>query len=282
LNKILFNENDWNIEVASTDQFKEVLDYFISLGHEMYKLSCHYNTTNSPYLRYSNGYTSYNNYRTVEYRTEKSITWEQFQSLKNKKITSKEIIGYKLIKKIEGYKTEVGRISSDKTLFCLYKDNPNFEPVYDEQYKAGDWVVCFKKPFESASITLNKAFKVEKYLGDKVQVDGFAINGDVDYSYCFRVATQAEIEAASTKTISMNGQFDLVIIDNKVFHNLEDITTFVLGVRTLWETCLSHGKLKSGTPMYDLVINDISFSKTGCESKPTNLSDWKKVWKELK
>ena len=55
------------------------------------------------------------------------------QQLKALDMNNKEIIGYKLKEKIEGFCTEIGEICKDSRYFPLYKDHPKFEPVYKEE-----------------------------------------------------------------------------------------------------------------------------------------------------
>ena len=159
-----------------------------------------------------------------------------------------------------------------------------FEKVYEEtpKFKEGDWVVCIRKPFEKASVTLNKAAQLTTY-GNKgnLEFSGFAIIGDVDSTDCFRFATPQEIEDASTKVVRMGGDngFDLTIKGGKVFHKSEDITSFITDMKIWSESQLIKQKQFG---KYVAMIEDIIFSKTGCESKPTKLSEWLKISEIIK
>lgn len=65
--------------------------------------------------------------------------------------------------------------------------------------------------------------------------------------------------------------FKLTVKDNKVYHKTEDITSFVTTLIEKFDNCDSICK-------YSVVINEITFERTGCEKCITKLSDWRKVY----
>ena len=77
----------------------------------------------------------------------------------------------------------------------------------------------------------------------------------------------------------MNGKFNLTVKGKKVFHNIEDITNYVLEVGEQYST---GSNLKGKFAGYDFHIKDMVLSKTGCESKETFLSQWLKVYNLIK
>lgn len=81
-----------------------------------------------------------------------------------------------------------------------------------------------------------------------------------------------QIEAV---TIKMGDSFDLTIKDGKVFHKAEDITAYVESLTKYFY----HNQKFNG---YDATIDEITFSKTGCEKVTTKLSEWEAVYKILK
>jgi len=70
---------------------------------------------------------------------------------------NKEIIGYKLKEKIEGFKTNIGDICKDSKYFPLYKDHPKFEPVYKEE-PIPEYVECVK---ELTGAVVGKIYKTD-------------------------------------------------------------------------------------------------------------------------
>lgn len=82
----------------------------------------------------------------------------------------------------------------------------------------------------------------------------------------------------SNEEVFSMGSFNLTIKDKKVYHNTENITSFV---KDLVET-LDERSHKPYAMYYKAIIKDITFSKTGCEHNETKLSDWIKVYNKIK
>lgn len=74
------------------------------------------------------------------------------------------------------------------------------------------------------------------------------------------------------KTFSM-GRFSLSIKDNKIFHESEDITSYVKQLVGDYESDKTYGD----TPR-TCQVKEVIFSKTGCQNTETKLSDWRKVY----
>lgn len=72
------------------------------------------------------------------------------------------------------------------------------------------------------------------------------------------------------------GSFEVVVKDGKAFHKNDDITNFV---KRLIETF--YNKDMYIIDNYRATVEDITFSKTGCQNNQTKLSDWKKVYNAL-
>ncbi len=119
----------------------------------------------------SMSYSGYNN-------TFTEITFEQFKK-HILKTEEKEIIGYKLIKKLEGFNVEINQIiiNPDKYPFCRALTE-YFEPQYkEEELKLGNYTIEFKKnsikihnqEFDNEEIRFMLEFK-KKFSGNSIKV----------------------------------------------------------------------------------------------------------------
>lgn len=72
------------------------------------------------------------------------------------------------------------------------------------------------------------------------------------------------------------GSFNLTVKGNKVFHNTEDITDFVVELVEFYQ------RMPRKFHEYDCIISEVTFSKTGCQNNTTHLSDWKRVYDKIK
>ena len=199
----------------------------------------------------------------------------------------KKIIGYKL--KFVEYKDAVRVISDDNEFdFDLFKRewqqypstkkklerakllNVWFEPVYEDDYKVGDYVTVIKEA-PSYEGKVNKTYLITNIDGQSLYfADMRAINTKLVE---VRLATPEEIEAINNKVINIG--FDVKIKNKRAFVGNDDITEFVLGLVGLFEPLFNNS-----TGNYSYIIDDIIFSKTGCKNN-TKYSDWKKVFKEI-
>lgn len=74
-----------------------------------------------------------------------------------------------------------------------------------------------------------------------------------------------------TKTFKV-GSFEVVVKDGKVFHGNDDITNFV---KSLVATFTFPEGTYGG---YTAIMEDVTFSKTGCQNTPSKLSEWKEIY----
>lgn len=155
-----------------------------------------------------------------------SYTLKQLKELDNMK--ERKIIGYKLLEKIEGYKTEVGSICKDPLYFALYKDHPKFEAVYEQKYKVGDWITVTNTSNSKWLLDTNqKTFKLTQEPTKFNNVMCWSTSGIGDrgmnnvgmYGICeedFRKATEEEIKSVQQKTINVNNT-DIIIKKGSMF-----------------------------------------------------------------
>lgn len=73
--------------------------------------------------------------------------------------------------------------------------------------------------------------------------------------------------------VSVGGQFNVKITKEGIFHGGDNITEFVKK--------LVHNFILGQTfGGFEAKVKEVEFEKTGCQTKPTKLSDWKKVWEK--
>ena len=221
----------------------------------------------------------------------------------NKTNMEKKIIGYKL--KFVEYKDAVRVISDDNEFdFDLFKKewqqypstkkklerakllNVWFEPVYEEEvkFKIGDWVYILNTGFSiEGNINLGDVKKISSFDGKyKTMYKNYIFFEDESFggnneslNRFFRLATPEEIEAASQKVINIG--FDVKIKNKRAFVGNDDITDFVIELVNYYNNI---NEVMLGG--YTHNVKDIIFSKTGCKSVDTKLSDWKKIYDEIK
>lgn len=227
----------------------------------------------------------------------KEITLEQFEKyvLNQENKMEKQIIGYKLVKTeyifaaeeiankgiqaenngfrywfrdgilLKGASISIGNLKRVGVLDLW------FEPVYQEQFKVGDWVVWTGHNPVTGQIKSGPDEEGCYQLGGKYE----RTHNSLHPNY-LRKATEEEIEKAKEKVISVGGKFDVTIRDGRVFHKSDDITQFV---RSMIDYYVNKKDRFGGT--YIAAVKDVTFSKTGCQEVETTLSDWKKVYDEL-
>jgi hypothetical protein len=211
------------------------------------------------------------------------ITFDQFKQyvlkIEKNNMENKKIIGYKLIKRIPGLQTGVVFTSKvdNEWIFENYnfnneeiQDTEFFEPVYENEFKVGDWVTFWSEIDKKLYSSKIKEWTPHNYC--KLE------NGLEPFKHLIKKATPEEIEKATEKVISMNGKFNLTIKNKKVYHKLEDITDYVLCIGETYNPY----NLKHIYSRYDFCIKDMILSKTGCQSQETYLSHWLKVYELIK
>lgn len=218
------------------------------------------------------------------------------QELINHFTPSKKIIGYKCPHDLFAGNIKKGSIFSiysPHKLYMYYPENASrgvpteivhtWEPVYEEGFKIGDYIfdeeygVCQitgvhsmkngvvrydRTPWSSGKASYDTSFYSDSVLGERV-----------------RLATPQEIENSREEVFDM-GHFKLTLKGGKVFHQQEDITTFVKDL--VEETNNYMNRLFTlGDKFYSAYPNEITFNKTGCEHSQTEFSDWRKIYDKL-
>lgn len=261
--------------------------------------SMYYHNTSNP-----ENYLKSKNWKYTREPKGEVISVEEFKTkiLKMKR----EIIGYKLVK--PEYRDAAFKLASEA---CLEREIENlkvsthnltipklkeagvldlwFEPVYEDEYKIGDYVYINNTDSQIFGI-IRKTEKVHKGAkqGDVVKIegityeDGLANKEDPRYygsnwnlrAESFRKATKEEIEKHETKTISVGGKFDVTIKNNEIWHKSDNITSFVKALCDSFK-----GTHNAANYTYD--IKDVTFSRTGCQNVETKLTDWLNILNEI-
>lgn len=168
-------------------------------------------------------------------------------------------------KKLDGYDSK----QKAKTLINLFKQGINdkkicgYKLIKPEFKKAVIEITkCYHFAFENFEKEANKFTSSIKDLKEAGVLDLW-----------FEPIYEEEV-----KVVRMGGLygFELKIKDNKVYHNIEDITNYVLSIQE-W-----HRKLPTIFDKYSFDISDIQLRRTGCESKPTTVDEWLAVAKMIK
>lgn len=222
------------------------------------------------------------------------------QKLTDNNMKNKEIIGYKLIKKkyadaalkIEGSRFIGTDIKQDQILLAKYTESVKrlkeagvldlwFEPVYEEEYKVGDWITITE--VEGAgwlNYCSQRTFKLEKAPTSYCGGIYWGVNEGGLHAK-FRKATPEEIEAAQKQIIKMyssnKGEFEIEVVDGKAYYRPEGKELPKEWVAQIIE--LFQVKIYSKTP-YNLTTK-IDNIKVGC-MEGTKKEDWINVYKLLK
>lgn len=95
------------------------------------------------------------------------------------------------------------------------------------------------------------------------------------------VETWEPVYEEEIKIVRMGGEngFNLTITNDKVFHNNEDITSFVVNI--INNTAKLNVNYNLSSKHY-FVVKDMIFSRTGCEKVETKLSEWIDVYNMIK
>lgn len=232
------------------------------------------------------------------------ITFEQFKKyVLNQNNMNKKIIGYKcptslfrdLIKEGTVYKSTNSStthvygdyIPDDKQVTADRFKLPaeiveTWEPVYEEQFKAGDWVVVLPEDSYYNNCEQGKAQKIID-LNSSGSITLEFSNGTLKSYSKVRRATPEEISEAQTKVVRMGGEngFDLVIKGDKVFHKTDDITLYVEDIYETYNDLLSPKEISKGS-QYAFHPKDLIIKKTGCQNKDTMLTEWLALYEMIK
>lgn len=236
------------------------------------------------------------------------ITPEQFKKyiLKQENM-EKKIIGYKLIK--PEYKEAALKLSNTvgnwENVLAVYDININqtnyinklqqagvldlwFEPVYEEEFKEGDYIVItdFGRATSGLDFSLNTTYKLSRHYTEE---NGFHVEKDnagryngwgngFELGIKIRKATPEEIEAAQKTIVRMRssnkGEFPIEIVDGKAYYRPEDKHLPKEWVRQIIN---NFGSFATKGP-YDIKTEHLT---VGC-MEGTLKKDWEKVYKLLK
>ena len=224
-------------------------------------------------------------------------------------IPTGKIVGYKSPHDLFKGRVPKGSIFSDysRDKFVMYCPKhktsgvpteivETWEPVYEEEFKVGDYLIAERaggwsySPENDGCLIEVTRLGTSCFNGKDVQsISGTVQNPrigrhtsfrdipvtDNEGKNVFRKATPQEIEEGLRKTISVGGKFDVTIKNGCVYHKSDDITYFVKDLVSFGEGTRSFGNFKAG-------IEDITFSFTGCEKQQTKLSDWRVVYEAIR
>lgn len=152
-----------------------------------------------------------------------------------------------------------------------------FIPLYEEQFKVGDWVVVTKEYRENVAKE-GMILRLDKMDDSGISYKVADPNNMYDWgfsgSWCvaIRKATPEEIAKAQEKTFKV-GDFEIVVKDGRAFHKSYNITTFVKELINQFKPQTVGG--------YMFEVDEVTFAKTGCQYKST-LKEWREVHKNLK
>ena len=230
------------------------------------------------------------------------ITLEQFEKyvLKEEQM-EKQIVGYKLIKpEYEGALKNIQpqwnkKIHEEKGYNVainsgVYYDFKKagvldlwFEPVYEEEFKVGDWVTVTEVEGSGwLSYCSQKTFELKKSPTHYCGGIYWGVNEGGLHAK-FRKATPEEIKAAQKQIIKMyssnKGEFEIEIIEGKAYYrpdNRELPKEWVKRIINSYDDVLT-----SYFALYNPYEIKIASIKVGC-MEGTRKEDWEKVYKLLK
>ena len=222
----------------------------------------------------------------------------------------KEIIGYKLNGKVTA--EEAARFLDE----CSEKLNENgcffwkphfdgkiflkakktgvldvwFEPVYEEDFKVGDWVTIIKGRSADSNRLAGRTLKIKaintkfKYVEVEKGKGGLHYNsGKRNLPNEFRKATPEEIKATQKTIIKMHssnkGMFEIEVVDGKAYYRPENKELPKEWIRNIIN---GYGEIlipqRNEVNPYSVIIAELH---VGC-MKDTRKEDWETVYKLLK
>ena len=255
-----------------------------------------------PNWRNGNGFLKHWHTSNIVEKGYTQITLEQFKKhFLKEKTMKKEIIGYKLIKpEYEGALKNIQpqwnkKIHEEKGYNVainsgVYYDFKKagvldlwFEPVYEEEFKVGDWVTVTEVEGSGwLSYCSQKTFELKKSPTHYCGGIYWGVNEGGLHAK-FRKATPEEIKAAQKQIIKMyssnKGEFEIEIIEGKAYYrpdNRELPKEWVKRIINSYDDVLI-SYAASYNP-YEITIKSI---KVGC-MEGTRKEDWMKVYDLLK
>lgn len=136
-----------------------------------------------------------------------------------------------------------------------------FEPVYKKKFKANDFIKSYNDVYKIVKVDNNKLFYRD---GECAWLDANNVT----------IATKEEIENLLVTYFYINENEWIKVKNNKVFHDSEEITDFVLSLGK----CYNEIPAKFGNYKAILNIDSVVFQETGCV-KRTHLSRWLAIYK---
>lgn len=221
----IYSENKWAKIVK--DEFVLPDEWFILLTKENEQIVHNWKCENTGYkanikangedsISYYGTWSSKKHFKSSNYT---EITFEQFKThvLKSEEKMEKKIIGYKLIKpeyqifyeKLTGTRNlerladslgdllwvdQAVKVMKEAGVLDLW-----FEPVYEEKFKIGDWVIVDHNDWKYGTVQLINTNNKAEYKCNKWSWDKNSIYGEVT-----RLATPEEIKATQTPDIKIN------------------------------------------------------------------------------
>lgn len=249
------------------------------------------------------------------------IKFEQFKKyvLKEDNMENKKLIGYKLIKpyykkaalkicdtvanwenSLKEYDISIDQKNyinklQDAGVFDLW-----FEPVYEDEFKKGDWVTfeVNKCVGELACCKTSGAWDRNMTLPiDSMSTKTFSFNSSTlnkyaphfDWAYggtndraLFRKATPEEIKNAEKTIVKMyssnKGKFEIEVVDGKAYYKPENKELPKEWIKSIIGSYHHWRKEVNTNYPYDIKVDGVD---VGCYSK-TKKEDWEKVYKLLK
>lgn len=185
------------------------------------------------------------------------------------------------------------------------KHNGNNTLSFDKQYKLEDWRYATKeeiaeydrldKPFDVTTLKNSKEIIGYKLIKPEYGEAGARVAGTSLYEwdenlsrlgYMFTVNSAARVAIEKAGILSLwftpiykqqeqifkVGNFEVKVKDGKAFHANDNITEFTKGL-------INHFKPQT-FGKYMMTVEDVTFSKTGCQTT-SKLSEWLEVFKAL-
>lgn len=247
-------------------------------------------------------------YKSIHHEDEYTeITLEQFKEyiLKGIIMENKTIIGYKLIKpeykeasiaivkpfsdsSYENWESNVIKHSWSFTTTSIHVNILKkagvldlwFEPVYEEEYKVGDWVTITEIEGTGwLNCTTQKTFKLERIPSSYCGGNYWGVNGLQGLHAKFRKATPEEIQQAQKTIVKMyssnKGEFEIEVVDGKAWYRKEGK---LLPKQFIQDIINAFGEYGGILHPYKVEVKSVN---VGC-MEGTHKGDWERVYKLLK
>lgn len=252
------------------------------------KISNGYYNENAKYYTFISSSGGGMNYPT----TYPVITFEQFKKyvLKENNIENKKIIEYRVksefskLSKVlfeqcnQDSKGGHGRFDVDSNVKDFYEKagvlDIWFEPVYEEEFKVGDWVTFWSEIDKKLYSSKIKEWTPHNYC--KLE------NGLEPFKHLIKKATPEEIEKASKTIVKMyssnKGEFEIEVVNEKAYYRPENKHLPKEWIRDIIN---SYGNILIQKNVINPYNVEISSINVGCYHN-CKKEDWENVYKLLK